>query len=410
MRILWVKTSPLHPLTRGGDLRTFHLLRALHERHEITFAGMTADATQQGGAALSSRYSTRAFWTHLKKASQKPGRLRFAAGAALNLLSSLPYAVERFSSRRWTRQLAHILQHHAFDVVVCDFLFPAASLPWDQKLPSQPWVLFQHNVESVIWERRAAKLSGVSKSYFTAQWRRMRDFEQRMSGRFDSVLTVSEEDAATCLSLYQLTNVRGHVPTGVDLDYFTACPRQLAADPTVVFLGSMDWYANADAVRQFAAEIWPRVIGRMPQARLLVVGRNPPQDLRDLASSGRNIEITGTVADVRPHLRSAHAMVVPLRIGGGTRLKIFEALAAEVPVVSTHVGAEGLALENGRHILLADQPAEFAEAVLQLLGNPDKGRQIAACARTEVAEKNSWRSAAAVLEKHLEQVIDGYSS
>jgi polysaccharide biosynthesis protein PslH len=103
-------------------------------------------------------------------------------------------------------------------------------------------------------------------------------------------------------------------------------------------------------------------------------------------------------------------MVVPLRIGGGTRLKIFEALAAEVPVVSTHVGAEGLALENGRHILLADQPAEFAEAVLQLLENPDKGRQIAACARTEVAEKNSWRSAAAVLEKHLEQVIDGCSS
>jgi glycosyltransferase involved in cell wall biosynthesis len=221
---------------------------------------------------------------------------------------------------------------------------------------------------------------------------------------------VSEEDAATCRSLYQLSNVRGHVPTGVDLDYFAACPRQLAADPTVVFLGSMDWYANADAVRQFAAEIWPRVIGRMPQARLLVVGRNPPQDLRDLASSGRNIEITGTVADVRPHLRSAHVMVVPLRIGGGTRLKIFEALAAEVPVVSTHVGAEGLALENGRHILLADQPAEFAEAVLQLLGNPDKGRQIAACARTEVAEKNSWRSAAAVLEKHLEQVIDDCSS
>ena len=230
MRILWVKTSPLHPLTRGGDLRTFHLLRVLHERHEITFAGMTADAAQQEGAALSSSYSTRAFWTHLKKASQKPGRLRFAAGAALNLVSSLPYAVERFSSRRWTRQLAHILDHHAFDVVVCDFLFPAASLPWDQKMPSRPWVLFQHNVESVIWERRAAKLSGVPKSYFTAQWHRMRDFEQRISGLFDSVLTVSEEDAATCRSLYQLTNVRGLQKVAEDAPHLALAFRLAAAN------------------------------------------------------------------------------------------------------------------------------------------------------------------------------------
>lgn len=405
MRILWVKTSPLHPLTRGGDLRTFHLLRGLHERHEISFAGMIADATQREGAALSGSYSKRAFWTSLKKASQKPGRLRFAAGAVLNLFSRLPYAVERFSSRRWTRQLSHILDHHVFDVVVSDFLFPAASLPWNRKVRTQPWVLFQHNVESVIWERRAGKQVGIARSYLTTQWRRMREFEQKISGRFDAVLTVSEEDTATCRDLYHLTNVRGHVPTGVDLDYFTACPRQLAADPTVVFLGSMDWYANADAVRQFAAETWPLVTERMPQARLLVVGRNPPEDLRALASSGRNMEVTGTVVDIRPHLRSAHAMVVPLRIGGGTRLKIFEAMAAEVPVVSTHVGAEGLALENGRHILLADRPDEFADAVLQLLESPEKGRLMAACARAEIAEKNSWVSAAAVLEKHLEHVV-----
>lgn len=405
MRILWVKTSPLHPLTRGGDLRTFHLLRVLHERHEISFAGMTADATQRDGATLSGSYSTRAFWTNLKKASQKPGRLRFAAGAVFNLFSRLPYAVERFSSRRWTRQLSHILDHHVFDLVVCDFLFPAASLPWNRKVRTQPWVLFQHNVESVIWERRASKQAGIARSYLTTQWRRMHDFEQKISGRFDAVLTVSEEDSATCRDLYHLTNVRGHVPTGVDLDYFTACPRRPAADPTVVFLGSMDWYANADAVRQFASETWPLVTARMPQARLVVVGRNPPEDLRALASSGRNMEVTGTVADIRPHLRGAHAMVVPLRIGGGTRLKIFEAMAAEVPVVSTHVGAEGLALENGRHILLADEPAEFADAVLQLLESPEKSRLMAACARFEIAEKNSWASAAAVLEKHLEDVV-----
>ena len=405
MRILWVKTSPLHPLNRGGDLRTFQLLRELHQRHEVTFAGMTADSGQCEGAKQADAYSTRSFWTHEPKCSLKAGRLRFAVGAVANLFSNVPYAAQRFTSKRWRDQISRILDERPFDVILCDFLFPAASLPWDKKKPAQAWVLFQHNVECMIWKRRAAERTGVPGLYFKSQWQRMEAYEREMCRRFDAVLTVSEEDTQTSRDLHRLENLAGHVPTGVDLDFFSTPPRQPSSAPTVVFMGSMDWHANVDAVLHFAADIWPSVVSRLPEARFVVVGRDPPPEIRALTSTGRNLEVTGTVKDVRPFLRSAHAMVVPLRIGGGTRLKIFEAMAAEVPVISTSVGAEGLPLEHGRHFLRADTPAEFSEAVIALLTSQDMGAQLAQNAKTEIAEKNSWRQAAAVMDNHLRKLV-----
>ena len=213
MRILWVKTSPLHPLTRGGDLRTFQLLRELHQRHEITFTGMTGDAGQREGATQADAYSTRSFWTHEPKCSLKAGRLRFAAGAVANLFSNVPYAAQRFTSKRWRDQISRILDERPFDVILCDFLFPAASLPWDKKKPAQAWVLFQHNVECMIWKRRAAERTGVPGLYFKSQWQRMagqatpersRGLRLRLQGRLGEPLELGVEwaegldQAATC--------------------------------------------------------------------------------------------------------------------------------------------------------------------------------------------------------------------
>jgi glycosyltransferase involved in cell wall biosynthesis len=397
-RILWIKTSPLHPLTRGGDLRTYNLLRWLAKWHEVTFVGMTADDGQVEAAKLAEEYSERAHWTHEPKVSQKLGRGPFLAGAVKNLISPLPYAVERFTSSSWQSLIDRVMRETEFDVVVCDFIFPASSLPWGLKKPGTPWVVFQHNVESMIWGRRASEAGTLAKPYFQSQWRRMKRFEAEMCRRFDAVLTVSDDDSNMSHKLYGLENVAGSVPTGVDLDFFSEVPRQLSADPTVVFLGSMDWYANVDAVKQFSEEVWPRIRADFPSAVFRVVGRNPPEDIRTLADAGDGIEVTGTVADVRPYLRRAHLMVVPLRIGGGTRLKIFESMAAEVPVVSTRIGAEGLEVKDGEHLLLAENPDEFASAVCRLLADPELASQMAARARKEIAENHSWERAARVME------------
>lgn len=406
MKILWIKTSPLHPLTRGGDLRTFHLLRELHQRHEVTFFGMVADDQQQIGTEKCVEYSSSAYWVKEPKASLKLGRLLFWFGALINLGSKLPYAVARFKSEKLCSESRALLQRENFDFVICDFLFPAASLPWDLKQKSKcPWLLFQHNVETMIWERRVHGRSMFTAWYWRIQRERMFKFEQEFSSRFDGVLTVSDDDSYQFREKFRLNNVLGCVPTGVDLDYFKALPKQPSQIPTVVFMGSMDWYANVDAVLWFAELIWPQILKCVPNARFQIVGRQPPAAIKALGSEIRQIEVTGTVPDVRPYLRSAHVMAVPLRIGGGTRLKIFEAMAAEIPVVSTTIGAEGLAVTHGRHALIADEADDFASAIVKVLLSSDLGTQISQCAMEEVAIPNSWKAASAVMEQHLRNLI-----
>jgi polysaccharide biosynthesis protein PslH len=406
MRLLWIKTSPLHPLTRGGDLRTFHVLRHLHQRHKVTFVGMTADAGQIDGALRSGEYSSHSSWIYEPKASLQLAKWRFLAGALANLPSSLPYAVERFRSAKLCRQVAKLISLQQHDLIVSDFLFPAASLPWELKVRTQaPWVLFQHNVESMIWCRRAEGMTGIKGLYWKAQRDRMLRFERRVSARFDAVLAVSEEDARTFSEELGLTNVCGVVPTGVDLDYFQALPKTQSPAPTVVFMGSMDWYANVDGVKWFAEAVWPQILRIVPEARFVVVGRKPPPEIEALAATGMRIEVTGTVSDVRPFLRSADVIVVPLRIGGGTRLKIYEAMAAEVPVVSTRIGAEGLGVVHGRHLLLADTAEDTAAEVVRVLRTPALGTELAWHALEEVARPCSWAAAARIFEDACQGLI-----
>jgi len=406
MRILWIKTSPLHPLTRGGDLRTFHVLRHLHQRHQVTFVGMTADADQIAGALRFREYASHSAWAHEPKASLQLTKWRFLAGAMANLWSSLPYAVARFRSVKLRRQVAELISQQQYDVIVSDFLFPAASLPWELKARAQAaWVLFQHNVESMIWRRRAEGMTGIKGLYWKAQRDRMLRFESRVSARFDGVLVVSEEDARIFSEEMGLSNVCGVVPTGVDLDYFQALPKTPPPAPTVVFMGSMDWYANVDGVKWFAEAVWPQVLRTVPEARFVVVGRKPPPTIEALAATGMHIEVTGTVPDVRPFLRGADVIVVPLRIGGGTRLKIFEAMAAEVPVVSTSMGAEGLGVVHERHLLLADTAEDTAAEVVRVLRTPALGAKLARHALEEVARPCSWAAAAQIFEDACQGLI-----
>ncbi|MEZ5384354.1 MAG: glycosyltransferase [Prosthecobacter sp.] len=399
MRILWIKTSPLHPLTRGGDLRTFHLLRWLIRWHEVTFAGMVADSGQETAAEKHLEYSRFAVWTQEPQASLQMSLPRFLMGAAFNLFSAMPYAAARFESAIWRERIRQLLREQKFDLLVCDFLFPAVSLPWDDKVRSAiPWVIFQHNVESMIWLRRAENKRGLTSAYWRSQWRRMERHEAEMCSRFDGIVAVSEEDASIFRERFGLKNVIGTAPTGVDLEFFQSIPREPTSVPTAVFVGSMDWYANVDAVLYFVRDVWPEVRQRIPKARFLIVGRQPPPEILSLHTLDKGVEVTGTVPDVRPYMRQAQLMVVPLRIGGGTRLKIYEAMAAELPVVSTTIGAEGLPVSHGRHLLIADDAETLAKEVVRLMSNPDLADTLRQNALNEVAGARSWEAAARVFE------------
>lgn len=230
----------------------------------------------------------------------------------------------------------------------------------------------------------------------------MRNFEKNASARFGGVVGVSDEDCRIMREEYGLTNVLGSVPTGVDIEYFRPDGRA-PEQGYILFLGSMDWMPNIDAVQYFVNSIYPIIKGKYPSAKFVIVGRNPVKSVNELADNDKSIFVTGTVDDVRPYLKKASVMVVPLRAGGGTRIKIYEAMAAGVPVVSTSVGAEGLAVENNKHILIGDSPDDFADKTIRILNN--ELPEISSNARRLVEENFSWEKVTELFEEYCKTII-----
>jgi polysaccharide biosynthesis protein PslH len=393
MRILWASANFLHPTTKGGQIRTLEMLRQMHRRHEIHFVAFE-NPREPEGPARAREYCTKAYPIRLDVPPRRS--LRFAAQVARNLLASLPLSVTRYESPEMRRVMSRLMADN-FDSVVCDFLTPAPNIDDPGRC-----VLFEHNVETVIWERHAETApNGVMRSYMRGQARRMFEYEGEVCRSVRHVVAVSSKDAERFREMFGLTAV-STVDTGVDVEAFA---RPAAPEPMgdLVFTGSMDWLPNIDGVAWFVEEVMPRVWRERPECRLAVVGRTPPARIRELGKDPR-VRITGTVPEVTPYLWGSKAAVVPLRIGGGTRLKIFEAMAAGIPVVSTGIGAEGLQVEDGRHILIADEAEKFAALCLRLLDNSEERRAIASAALELVTGRFSWdrvsRDFEAILSRH----------
>jgi sugar transferase (PEP-CTERM/EpsH1 system associated) len=393
MRILWLKSDLLLPLDKGGRLRSWHLLRHLAPRHEITYLAF-ADP-DQSDVELRGMRDVVAHVETIPRADAPKGTWRFYAGAASHMLDPLPYAVAKYRSRAFRRRVEELFAERSFDLVVSDFLFPAVNLP--ERLPC-PSVIFTHNVESEIWRRHVETRSGaLARTLYGMQYQRMLRYERRALARFDDVVAVSDADRETLLRLYpDAIKSRIHVvPTGVDTEYFT--PSLAHPKPhEIVFTGSMDWLPNEDAMRYFCEHVLPRVRAEEPRVRLSIVGRSPTPAVRQLADRG--IQVTGRVEDVRPYVQNAAVYVVPLRIGGGTRLKIFEAMAMGKAVVSTTVGAEGLPVVADEHLVLADGPEPFARAVLDLLRDAPRRDRLGWAARSLVVKQYDWAAVAGALD------------
>ncbi len=403
MRILWLKADLLLPLDKGGKLRTWHLMRELAQHHAITFLSFVDP--DQPRADIEGMQDVASEVITVPRRDAAKGTLAFYLDAARHLLSSRPYAVAKYESGAYKTAVAVTLARTAYDLIVCDFLPPAVNLP--ATLPC-PVVLFTHNVEAEIWRRHADTATGPVKRFLMAtQYRRMLRFEAETLRRFEAVLAVSDADRETFGRLYpgaarQPIHV---VPTGVDTSFFApSSDDPTAASPagarTLIFTGSMDWLPNEDAMRFFCRDIFPLIRAEEPGVTLQIVGRAPTPEVRRLEADAA-VLVTGRVDDVRPFMREAAVYVVPLRIGGGTRLKIFEAMAMAKAVVSTTVGAEGLPVTAGEHLMLADEPRGFARAVVRLLRDLDRRRGIEQAARTLVVANYDWSVAAANLEQAL---------
>ncbi len=387
--LLFLTPQPPFPPRQGTAIRNWGLLSGLARNHQVDLLTFTEDA---GGRvhvvlrALCRRVATVAM----------PQR---SMGARLGTLlrSSQPDLALRLHSDAFAARLRELLRDDAPDVVHIEGLELAGYLPIIRKAAPNARVIYDaHNAETVIQQR--AFRTDVRRPrrwpaafYSWVQAARLASYEREVVQSVEHVLCVSAEDAAV---LRELAGVEPLiVPNGLSLiDYQGILPAQLGdetGDRVLVFTGKMDYRPNVDAVRWFAAQIFPRIRAQHAQAQFVIVGQRPTAAVQALAAQP-GIAVTGAVAEVQPYVAAASVYVAPLRMGGGTRFKLLEAMALHRAIVSTTIGAEGFAVQAGRELLLADEPAAFAEAVLSLMADPPRRAAMGAAGRAFVAAGYDW--------------------
>ncbi|MES2221045.1 MAG: glycosyltransferase family 4 protein, partial [Acidobacteriota bacterium] len=354
------------PLNSGKRIRTWNLLRNLARRHSITFLcyGTSENRGLQEMQALGIRVV-------LVPPLPPSNSSRFYAGALANLVSPWPYSVSRHHTANFNRAIRQLIAKEPFDLVHCEWT-PYAS--YRRAVGKLPMLIMAHNIEATVWRRRAQHAPNLPERLFMASqaWK-MKRFEKRSFARARHVAVVTEQEAQTARQWGAHTVTL--VSNGVDTDYLR--PTGEAPEPdSLLFLGSLDWQPNRDALQFLLREILPKIQAANPRAKLRVVGRQPATRLREQVEGLSGVEWVGEVPDIRPHFARALAVLVPLRIGGGSRIKILESMSMGKTVVATQIGAEGLDVVPGVHCLIADSPAEFAQSVLDLLYNPERAADL----------------------------------
>lgn|GEM_PF-99111 len=410
MRVLVLDEELPVPPDAGKRIRTLSLLSRLARKNEITFLA-PGDLRRSSEAVETLRsVGLRVILVPVAGTSANAnadgeapdqGGIRFLSRLLLNMGERYPYSVVRHFSREVERAAVKAWSSGAYDLVHCEWT-PFA--PHLRQLGRAPAVIMCHNVESEIWGRQARYGSSyLARAYSFFQWRKMDRFEREAFRELGPAIVVSERDGQILRNRYGAT-VLGVVENGVDTDYFTPHPEG-EQDGEVVFVGSMDWRPNQDAVNYLLDEIWPRLRVEHGGLHLTIVGRRPPRSLVERCARTSDVDCTGRVDDVRPYLERAALVVVPLRIGGGSRIKILEAMSAGKAVVATRVGAEGLEVEPGRHCIVADSPRQFADEVGALLVCRERRTRLGDEGRRLVTERYGWDRMAGHLHSMWEKAL-----
>lgn len=398
MKILFLSKRLLFPTDRGGLVRTLNVVRHLSQWHDLTFLSNQQPGQEEDCLEMT-RLGLRLVTVPWEEVSRS--NWRFYRDLAWNLFSPDPFNAAKDYDPALRARARQLLDEARYDLVVCDFVQMARNAIgiWDG-----PSVLFEHNVEAEIFERHSRTDEGwIRRRFMGYQAAKMRRFEGWAGRQFTRVVAVSERDKEQYERRYGWTNV-DVIDTAVDIDYYR--PNDSAKQAgTVLFVGSLDWLPNVDGLRWFVAEVWPLVRRDQPEARLRLVGRNPTSEIQSLAEHP-GVELVGPVPDTRPWLAESEVSIVPLRIGGGTRLKVFEAMAMGLPVVSTPLGAEGLQVQSGEHLLLAEGAEKVAEAVVRLLRSEALRMALGRAARNLVVTRFSSESVARQFEAVCQRAVE----
>ncbi len=403
LNILCVSQLPASPPRFGAQARIHGLMTELAQRHDLTAAMLV-----NGDFDIEEcRQAMEAYCREVvlvPNPYDREDRVKRLLQLR-SLASTHSFERLRVMAPAFQEALDRVLRVKRFDVVNLEFSFlghcDLRQAPPGERLPSL--VVDSHNIDYDL-ARQYARAGGgwVRRVYAAANWRKLRREELGTYRDADGVCLCSAADEKRLHD--EVPGIRTAViPNAADVEYYRPRPTDPEPDGrTVVFFGTLSYIPNIDGVIHFAKDIWPRIAEANPDARCKIIGGGPPPSLQELA--GPRVELTGFVPDLRPHLAEAAAVVVPLRLGGGTRLKIVEAMAMGKAIVSTTLGAEGIDALPGRDLLIEDQPEAFAEAVNRLLADPDLAARIGQSARQLAAERYAWSGAARALEDFYRKI------
>jgi len=405
LSILHVSPIPASPPRFGAQARMHGLMTELARRHDLTAVALI-------DKEFDAEECRRAMQAYCKDVVLVP-KPYLGEGIGKRLLQLRALA----SSRSWERQLAEVpamqraldraLRASRFDLVNLEFSFLGdcnlRQAPGDERLPRL--VVASHNIDYELARQYARTGPSLAHRLHAAvNWRKLRREELGTYRDADGVYLCSTADEQRLRDIVPDART-AVIPNAADVEYYQPRPTDPPPDGrTVVFFGLLSYAPNVDGVIYFIERIWPRVAEVHPDARLKIIGGRPPPSLQVLA--GPRVEVTGFVPDLRPHLAAAAAVVVPLRLGGGTRLKIVEAMAMGTAIVSTTLGAEGIEAIAGRDLLIEDQPDAFADAVNRLLADAALAARIGKSARRLAVERYSWSGAARALEGFYRSILD----
>ena len=400
MRVAFVMVRAPFPLDTGGKIRSFHLLKEISRLHEVTLVSGIANE-QERLAAASLREEVPDLTLRPISVAARNGVTRRLWRAGTNVFDSLPYTWAAYRDARFTANLRGVLASVPYDVVHCDHVQVAHAVA---SLRTPPRVLNAHNVDSVLLRRLAAvEPNRIRRRLIEWQAGKVRRAEQRAYREFDACVAMSDVDRAHILTIAPAVWV-AVVPNGVDLSWFR--PSGTPPEPDLmVFSGSMDWEPNIDAAVYFARNVLPRVRRSRPMARFLVAGRDPSPELRAQLRGEPGVAFSGTVPDIRPYLTKACLVVVPLRVGSGTRLKILEAWAMAKPVLSTTVGAEGLPARDGENIAIADSAEDMAARAVDLLTRAKERERLGMMGQQMAEDRFSWSTIGRSLATMYDTVV-----
>jgi len=365
MNILFLSTRSPYPLISGHSLRTYHILKGAAQKHNVILVTFIQEPEHELKEENLERL--RSFCREVYPFRIPVDMSRFSLGISLflNLFSPLPFVAKKYDAPMMRQKIREIIKKEHIDLVHVDLL---PLTVYNNEYEHLPKILVNHNVESIrLYRWFQTEPNILKKVYLGIQWSKLRLFERSAMRKFDSCVVVSETDKRL-LEEMGVSSRLFVVPNGTDTEFFKSTGKK-TVENSVLWLGHMDVHTNKDAVLYFWREIYPLLREQRPMVRVTFLGTAPPKEISDAAKRNEQVTVTGFVDDIRPYLDEAAVMVVPIRIGSGTRLKILDAMAMGKAIVSTSVGCEGINVSDGRNILIADTPEDFTDKTIELLKN-----------------------------------------